>query len=302
MDNARLSRRTVLASTVAAASLPIPALSRTTLTAGMVVERMEANIGAPWNSRGVDGFKSGSPDTVVTGIGTTMMATFDALKAAARQGLNMVITHEPTYWSHPDTISVLKDDPLYLRKKAFLEAHDMVAFHFHDNWHALRPVDGINFGTQQLMGWTGAMHADNQRMFTIPPTSLLGLARQFERRMGIRTMRVIGDPALPVSTVYESWGYASLFPGVAFLNSAADVLVIGEAQDWDLIGYASDLVASGARKGLIVLGHVKSEQWGMRYCADWLRTAVREVPVRYIPIIEPSWSVDRPVLEIDTRI
>ena len=39
-----------------------------------------------------------------------------------------------------------------------------------------------------------------------------------------------------------------------------------------------------------------------RYCADWLRPKVREVPVRYVPLIEPYWSVDHPVLEIDTRI
>ncbi len=97
--------------------------------------------------------------------------------------------------------------------------------------------------------------------------------------MGANTIRVIGDPALPVSIVYESWGNCSAFPGINFLNSEADVLVIGETQDWDLIAYAQDLVASGRKKALIVLGHVKSEQWGMKACAEWLGGFVKEVPV-----------------------
>jgi putative NIF3 family GTP cyclohydrolase 1 type 2 len=296
------SRRDVVAGGVAlgAAALAAPARAATPLTAGEVVARIQGRIGVPWNGRGVDGFKAGTPETPVRGIATTMMATSDALKAAARQGLNMVITHEPTYWSHQDTLTDLQDDPLYRRKLAYFRAHDMVSFHLHDNWHALKPVDGINYGTQQLMGWTPYMHAENQRLFTLPPTTLAALAADFQRKMGARTMRVIGDPALPVRTVYESWGYCSAFPGVNFLDQA-DVLVIGEAQDWDLIAYAQDLVALGEKKALIVLGHVKSEQWGMRYCADWLKTFVPEVPIRFVPLIEPYWDVDRPVFEIDTR-
>lgn len=171
-----------------------PALAAGALTAGEVIARMKQHIGGPWKAQGVDGFKAGAPETVVRGIGTTMMATFDALKSAARQGLNIVVTHEPTYWSHPDTLTQLQDDPLYLKKLAFLRAHDMVSFHFHDNWHALKPVDGINYGTQRLMGWTTYMHPENQRLFTLPPTTLGALAADFGQKMGARTMRVVGIP------------------------------------------------------------------------------------------------------------
>jgi putative NIF3 family GTP cyclohydrolase 1 type 2 len=304
MSSHTVLRRDVLAGGIAAAATATGAFSSARaaepLTAGAVIARMQQHIGVPWKAQGVDGFKAGAPETVVRGIGTTMMATFDALKSAARQGLNMVVTHEPTYWSHPDTLTQLQDDPLYRKKLAFLRAHDMVSFHFHDNWHALKPVDGIDYGTQQLMGWTQYMHADNQRLFTLPPTTLGALAADFAARMGARTMRVVGDPALPVRTVYESWGYCSAFPGITFFDQA-DVLVIGEAQDWDLVAYAQDLVAMGEKKALIILGHVKSEQWGMRYCADWLKGFVPEVPVRFVPIIEPYWNLDRPALEIDTK-
>ncbi|MEG3148760.1 Nif3-like dinuclear metal center hexameric protein [Sphingomonas sp. ZT3P38] len=299
-----LSRRGMLAlgAGVALTAGAGPALAAGRITAGEVIERMKLRIGGPWREGGVDGFKAGGPDTIVTGIATTMMATLDAMKVAARQGLNMIVTHESTWWSHQDRLTDLTEDPLYRTKLAYTRTHDLVSYHLHDHWHALRPVDGINLGTAQLMGWTRFMHADNQRLFTIPPTNLLALAKEFRKRMGANNIRVVGDPTLPVSVVYESWGFCSAFPGINFLNSEADVLVIGETQDWDLIAYAQDLVASDRKKALIVLGHVKSEQWGMKACAEWLGGFVTEVPVKFVPIIEPYWNVRRPVFEIDPRI
>lgn len=163
-------------------------------------------------------------------------------------------------------------------------------------------MDGINYGTAEAMGWLKYMHADNQRLYTLPPTTLLAVAKDFQKNLGDRTMRVVGDPSLPVSIVYESWGNCSEFPGVDFLDSEADVLVIGEAQDWDLVAYAQDLVAAGKKKGFILLGHVLSEQQGMKYAAEWLKTFVTEVPVKYVPIIEPYWNLQKPVIEINTRL
>jgi putative NIF3 family GTP cyclohydrolase 1 type 2 len=300
-----LTRRTMLSAAAASAVVASSAAGprAATVTAGELIDRMKQHVGGPWREgHGVDGFKAGSPDTVVTGVATTMMATFDCLKAARAQGCNMVITHEPTYWSHPDTLDGILDDPLYKTKRAYLEAHNMVSFHLHDHWHALKPIDGINVGTMQLMGWTRYEHAENPRMFTLPPITLLDLARDFGRKMNDRTLRVVGDPDLPVHIVYESWGHCSEFPGALFLNSAADVLVIGEAQDWDLVEFAQDLVSSGRKKGLILLGHVLSEQWGMKYCAEWLKGFVTEVPVKFVRIAEPYWNLYHPVFEINPRI
>ena len=298
----RFSRRTVLASG-AAATLAGPVMGKTrALTAADIVARMKSQIGTEWREGGVDRFIAGSGDMPVHGIATTMMATFDALKVAVAQGLNLIITHEPTYWSHQDRLDQLQDDPLYKKKLAYIQAHGLIVYHFHDHWHAKQPVDGINEGMARKMGWTGYRDAANSRHYTIPATTLDGLTRSFQSRLKNRTLRAIGDPALAVGKVVTSWGNCSNFPGITFLDSDADVLVIGEAQDWDLVAYAQDLATAGRKKALIVLGHVLSEQWGMDFCADWLKTFVKEVPVRFIPLIEPYWNPAKPVFEIDTRI
>jgi hypothetical protein len=56
------------------------------------------------------------------------------------------------------------------------------------------------------------------------------------------------------------------------------------------VEYAQDAIASGKRKGLIVIGHVASEQAGMKYCAEWLRGFLHEAPIDFVPAGEPFWQ------------
>src|ERR1700726_818885 len=121
------------------------AQAQTPLTARDVIDRIQKNVGVPWRAETVDTIKSGRPDTQVKGIATTMMATLDAVQRAAAAGRNMVITHEPTFYTHEDKTEALKDDPTYKFKQEFLDRNDMVVFRFHDHWHARRP-DGIATG------------------------------------------------------------------------------------------------------------------------------------------------------------
>ena len=63
----------------------------------------------------------------------------------------------------------------------------------------------------------------------------------------------------------------------------------GEAREWEVVEYADDTIASGRKKGLILLGHIVSEQAGMKHCASWLKGFVSEVPVEFIAAREPFW-------------
>jgi putative NIF3 family GTP cyclohydrolase 1 type 2 len=295
------TRRDV-AATGLALTVAAPARGAAPVTAGQLLERMHGQIGTPWFERGVDRIVAGDSDTPVTGIATTMMGTFDALKAAVALNCNLVITHEPTFWSHQDTVSQLQDDPLYKTKLAYMKTHRLVGFHFHDHWHARLPVDGIHQGMANRMGWSNYLTKPYDRHINLPPTTLGNLAKEFRRKLGDRTLRVVGDPDLPVKRIAVSWGNCSLIPGAPYLNSDCDALVIGEEQDWDLIAYAKDMVDAGRKKGLIVLGHVLSEQWGMEYAATWLRGFVKEVPVKFVPLIEPYWNLKKPLFEINAKV
>ena len=302
-----LSRRTFLSTGLAtgasgAVITGAHAQSRRTLTAGAVLERMKQNLNTPWRDGvGVDRFIAGGPDTVVTGVATTMMCSFDALKAALAARCNFVITHEPTYWSHQDRVEDLQDDPLYKVKRDYITRNNIAILHLHDHWHAHRPVDGIHVGTARVLGWSKYMREGSPRYYDLPPMTVLDMARHIQSRMKARTLRVIGDPAMTVRSLYASYGNYGGLGGAQNLEQA-DVVVIGEAQDWDLPMFVQDSIAAGRKKAFIVIGHVLSEQWGMEYAADWLRGFVKEIPVRYVPIIEPYWNPSRPVMEINTKL
>lgn len=68
-----------------------------------------------------------------------------------------------------------------------------------------------------------------------------------------------------------------------------DVLICGEAPEWQTAEYVRDAVASGHPKGLIILGHERSEEAGMAYLVDWLGERLPEVPIHYLPAGDPIW-------------
>jgi putative NIF3 family GTP cyclohydrolase 1 type 2 len=222
----------------------------------------------------------------VKAIATTFMATFDAIKRSVDAGANLVITHEPTFYSHLDTIDTLQADPVFRAKTDYIREHDVVVFRFHDHWHARRP-DGMRVAMLRALGWSG----DGRNPLTLAtPTTLGALAADLEKRLGIVALRVVGDPAGPVSTVALSFGY-----GNPQLTAAVDCAITGESQEadsaWDNAEYALDATALGRPKGLILLGHEQSEGRGMDVCAEWLRTFITDVPVTFVRAGEPFTKI-----------
>lgn len=287
------SRRTFLmASLGVAATRLIPPAPTQPLVVGQVIDRIKTNVGIPWREQTVDQLIAGSPQMPVKGIASTMMATLDVLQRAAARGLNMVVTHEPTYYSHQDRTEPIQQDSLYQFKRDFIQQQSMAVFHFHDHWHGRRP-DGIATGMVRELSWQKNTDLQNPRLFTFPETPLARFAQEMAAKLNIRTMRVIGDPHLAVRRVMASWGNVSLMPGIPYL-AQADVLVVGETHEWELVEYVQDAIASGQKKALIILGHLVSEQAGMKYCAEWLKGFIAEVPVEFIAAGEPYWRPDEP--------
>jgi putative NIF3 family GTP cyclohydrolase 1 type 2 len=281
------TRRAFLATAAAATAVRAQAPR---LTAGDVVERIKKNVGVPWRAETVDTFKAGGPGTPVRGIATTMMATLDVLQKAAAADRNFVITHEPTFYNHEDKTDDLAADPTYQFKAEFIKAHEMAVFRFHDHWHAHRP-DGIATGMLEELEWTKNTDPQNPRLLRFDSIKLEDLARQMRTKLKIRSMRVVGDPALPVRTAAANWGYANQMGGIRSLaRPEVDVLIVGEAREWEVVEYAADTISAGKKKALIVLGHIVSEQAGMKNCARWLKGFVSEVPVEFVAAEEPFWT------------
>jgi len=258
------------------------------VTAGQVIERIQKNVGVPWRSETVDTFKIGSPETVVKGIATSFSATLDVCQRAHAAGMNLLIVHEPTFYNHLDETANLSGE-IYQTKRNFIEKNGLVVWRFHDHWHARKP-DGILSGMAGALGWEKNQSPEQPRLFSLPAATLEEIAQNIQRRLNARALRVIGDPRLTVRRVFLSPGFNN-FPGMmkALDSPDVDLLVIGETREWEGVEYARDCVTAGKKKGLIVIGHVPSEERGMEECAKWLKTFVTEVPIQYLPGGDPFW-------------
>jgi putative NIF3 family GTP cyclohydrolase 1 type 2 len=262
------------------------------ITAREVVGEIQKQVGVEWRTDTVDTFKAGNPDTPVTGVAVTMMATMDVLQRASAKGLNFVITHEPTFYAHLDKPEgIPESDAVWAEKRAFIEKHGMVVWRFHDHWHMRKP-DGIEAGNVHALGWEKFQCADNQYLFVIPETTVKDLAKQVSQKLGSSVVRVVGDPDLKVTMVGFSPGAAGSPREIQALEQDdVQVLMVGETREWETVEYAADAFSEGRKKALIVIGHIPSEHMGMDECARWLKGFVKDVPVEFVPAKQPFWTV-----------
>ena len=260
------------------------------IKAGEIVDRIKKNLGPAWRDATYrDTFKSGGPETEVTGIATTFMGTFDAIQRASAAGLNMIIPHEDTFWNDRDDVSVVSSDPLYKVKTDFLQKNNIVIFRMHDSTHAQRP-DFQYVGLARDLGIDAKYEtAPNSHRFTLPETTLGSLAAQLKKTIAARALRVVGDPAAKVSRIQIGVGYAT--PPVN--NAEVDVVISGEQQEtdgaFDSPEYVLDAMTLGIAKGWIMLGHAISEEPGMQDLAMWLKTFIPEIPIQLVRAGEPFW-------------
>lgn len=279
-------------SIAAALGVPCAEAQSKTPTAREIVAEIQKRVGVPWQEKTVDTFKAGNPNTPVTGIAVTMMATMDVLETASAKGLNFVITHEPTFYAHQDVPEGMPEsDPVWAEKRDFIEKHGMVVWRFHDHWHMRKP-DGIEAGNVHALGWEKYQNSDNQYFFLLPETTVKKLAEEVAKKLDSPVVRVVGDPDMKVTKVGLSPGFAGFERETHALESDdVQVLLVGETREWETVEYAADAVTQGRKKALIVIGHIPSEQAGMDECAKWLKGFVRDVPVEFVPTREPWWTV-----------
>lgn len=259
--------------------------------------------------RTCDVYLSGTPETEITGIVTTFMANVDVIREAVKIGANMIITHEPTYFTGWDTTDWLSRDPVYLEKKRLIEENNIVIWRFHDLMHMKTP-DGIYEGLLKELNWEkyqvveplgdGKIETDRDTFeaafndyYIIPETTLKELAAYFKAKLHMSVVQIIGDPAMLCSRVGILVGGGSLglgteeMPMKVMQAKNIDVMVCGEITEWTLCAYVNDARMLGFNKALLIIGHERSEEWGMKYMAEWLKPLVPQLKVSFVNAKEP---------------
>ena len=76
-------------------------------------------------------------------------------------------------------------------------------------------------------------------------------------------------------------------PMIQMLQENVDVVICGDITEWTLSAYVRDAAMLGMNKGMLVLGHERSEEWGMKYLAGWVERITGGLPAVFLDAGEP---------------
>jgi len=281
------------------AAAPLALRGAEPLTAEVVVRRIQAELGGDSPAAGPDGFKAGDPATVVKGIATTAMATLDVLKQAVKENANLVLTYEPTFYGRADgraaapgagrgPIGVAADDPVAKAKREFIEKNGLAVFRLRDHWQARKENEMVT-GLAAALGWSSHRVKSDDALYEIPAATAEETVALIRRKLNLRAgLRAVGDRKATVRRVLLHPG--SMTPATMWQRyEEADLIIAGEVREWENTHYAADIYTVGEKRGLITIGRVVSEDPGMRACAAWLKTIVKEVPAQWITVGDLYW-------------
>ncbi len=300
MTHGNISRRrfALLAGTAGAA--PLALMSAETLTAQLVAERIQSELGGDWPSTGPDGFKAGDPSTVVKGIATTSMATLDVLKQAVKTKANLILTYEPTFYGRQDAqfrpagapgrgpIGFGPDDSVLQAKQEFIEKNGLVVFRLRDHWLARKENDMLTAFAGAL-GWAKRQVKEGDALYEIPPATAENIVAMIRERLKLRAgLRAVGDRKAIIRRVLLQPG-AMTTATMWSRYSEVDMIVAGEVREWENTHYAADMFTAGEKRVLVTVGRVVSEEPSMRACLDWIKTVVKGVPANWIDAGDPYW-------------
>lgn len=240
-----------------------------------------------------DTIKIGDPSAECTGIATAIYPSPDVIRKAKDAGCNLILVHEPSFYSHMDPLDWLEGNSVFEAKKKMLLENGMVVFRDHDRIHTHVP-DGIFYGVLHELGWLPYTETDmNQpRDFggsfiatvKLPEVPVKEVSVLIKEKLQLKSLRILGNKETVVRKVALG---AHLFPGsqgviTALEKEDIDLFIPLEMIDWELPAYFKDAGQLGLNKVCLQVGHFNGEELGMKYAVNWLKELVEDqIPVVY---------------------
>jgi putative NIF3 family GTP cyclohydrolase 1 type 2 len=233
----------------------------------------------------VDRVVVGDASTVVSGVALAWMPTWAALREAAARGLNVVVAHEPTFYTHGDLDgfeaafaglpSRTRDAVTATReaKQRWIEESGLVVIRCHDVLDAM--PGGVVDCLAAALGFPAAAisePAPRYRIARLPrPTRAAEVAERLARAfvpLGQPGVAFYGEADRLVSSLGLGTGYGN-DPWKHFSHGADMALAIDDRiKSWTEPAWAED-----AGYPVVVINHGTSEEWGVRQLAEIVRNA-----------------------------
>ena len=245
------------------------------------VEAWHAPLDCP--NRTCDTVKCGDVEQECTGIAVTCYVSMDVIHKAKEQNINLIICHEPTFYSDDEADARwLRPDPVFRTKWEALAEGNIVVWRDHDHIHGpggpaatVHEVpDYIFTGIMKELQWEEYAFGEATKplWYHIPETTVENLAQELLNKLNLTGLRVVGNLDAKVSTVHICEHiFGDERDNRAICNAQkADVLLPLEIVDWTVSEYVRDAAQQGMPKAILEMGHFNLEEIGMKYMTQWL--------------------------------
>ncbi len=212
---------------------------------------------------------AGDPDKEVKKAATCFKLTPPLIDSAIEQGIDLIITHEPTFSQGDIRENAVGFD---IKKWELLDKSGITLYRFHDHAHNTDP-DYIHEGFIRSVGLKikrkidrislGVCRYELENAITVKE-----LADGIRDKLNIEFVRIIGTSNQPVKTVGLGLGGVGFNQINVLFDPGCDVFITGESNEVVTEEYVRDACCFGAEKTLFMLGHYGSEYAGMRYLAE----------------------------------
>jgi putative NIF3 family GTP cyclohydrolase 1 type 2 len=239
----------------------------------------------------VDRIIIGDPDTPVQKIGTAWMPYWSTCKEAVRQGVNVLVVHEPTFYDHWD----LSNNPWSIsespspgqqemqetidKKMKWITENGLVIIRCHDVWDKI-PDKGIPYAFGNALGFDNEdiIRKDTYyNVYRTDPAPAIDVARMIASKLeavGQPGVAFYGDENHMIRSV--GVGTGCICNPIEFMHLAPDLFIAidDSVQTWVQTTWAED-----TGKPLVVVNHGTSEEFGIRLLNEQLKNAFREYEV-----------------------
>ncbi len=234
----------------------------------------------------VDRVIIGNPQEEVSKLGTAWTPYWKTLKEAVDLGVNTLVVHEPTFYSHWDLEA---KDPEYTRqteagkhaylkvikaKKKWILENGLTIIRCHDVLDIV-PEFGIPYAFGQALGFSNSDILKSKKYYNSyklkSPAPAIAVAKQIAAKLEAADQPGVafyGDPDYRIRSIALGTGCAC--DPLGFMDSGAD-LYIGiddTIRTWTQTTFAEDTGLP-----LIVINHGTSEEFGMRVLNGKLKEA-----------------------------
>jgi putative NIF3 family GTP cyclohydrolase 1 type 2 len=220
--------------------------------------------GTPDPRRTCDGLKEGSLAKKVRRVAVAWMATTRVIETALGLKADLIVHHEPLYYTHHDDDPERRNYASSRMKRTMLAGRGTAVYRVHDAWD-FYPGYGIHDAWVEQLRILSPAPGLGQGMCTVRRTPFSVLLGKVRAAMGLDYVLACGDAGRQVRRVWLAIGAMGIGAVKDALLHKADCVIAGEQVEWEAVRFAGD-----SDLPLALVGHCASETAGMRKMVEFL--------------------------------